>query len=384
MQAKRSDMNNLTSNTISWLRFVLVMMVLLVHVHPDANPNYLGMDNLSGGTAAQIVYTIGVSALFVICNLSVPLFFFISGYLFFTNACEWDWRNVWIAKMRRRVHTLLIPYLVYNLLSAINGYVMQVLNPLFTVSWDNPSALPFWGEFWYSTTACVGMTNILGFSIQLYYPADIPLWFVRDLLLMVAVSPAIYWLVYRYAFLWLGLIALLFVCGAGATFPGFSTQSLLFFSFGACFRIRGIELLPFVHRWKIFGLWAGGVLLVLSTVCYACPFAQQLHHLFYIVGIFIFVFMGAFLLEKGWGKVHPLLMRSSFLIFAVHMVPVENGSLLSLSGVVSHWLLPMDNVVVAPIGYVLAASFIAVTGVLLYRLLEKYAPWLLNVLSGGR
>lgn len=71
-------MNELQSKTIAWLRFALVMMVLLVHVHPDANPNFLGMGHLAEGNPAQAAYTIGVSALFVVCNVSVPLFFFSS------------------------------------------------------------------------------------------------------------------------------------------------------------------------------------------------------------------------------------------------------------------------------------------------------------------
>lgn len=140
---------------------MLVMMVLLVHVHPDANPNFLGTDLgcLANGTPGQVAYTVGVLAMLVVCNLSVPLFFFISGYLFYTSPCEWNWRGVWWGKMKRRVYTLLVPYLAYNLLSAANGYVMSAVDPSFVVAWDNPSALPFIGEFWNSTTACVGMSN---------------------------------------------------------------------------------------------------------------------------------------------------------------------------------------------------------------------------------
>ena len=94
-------MDELTSKTISWLRFVLLMMVLLYHVHPDGNPNFLGMDvsRLADGTLGQVVYTVAALAMFVVCNLSVPLFFFISGYLFYTTPREWNWRDVWWRKM---------------------------------------------------------------------------------------------------------------------------------------------------------------------------------------------------------------------------------------------------------------------------------------------
>lgn len=240
-------MNELQSQTISWLRFALVMMVLLVHVHPDANPNFVGMGHLNDGSPAQAVYTAGVSALFVICNVSVPLFFFISGFLFFTEAGAWTW-GTWRSKLKRRVYTLLVPYLAYNLVSAANGYLMQAIDPTFTVAWDNPSAWPFIGELWNSTTACAGMTNILGFSMQLYYPADVPLWFVRDLMVMVLLSPAIYYLLMHGARLYLPLVAVLYVCGAGATLPGLSTNALLFFSLGAFFRLRGVDVVQFARK----------------------------------------------------------------------------------------------------------------------------------------
>lgn len=379
-------MDELTSKTISWLRFVLVMMVLLYHVHPDGNPNFLGTDvsRLADGTVGQVVYTVAALAMFVVCNLSVPLFFFISGYLFYTSSREWNWRDVWWSKMKRRVYTLLIPYLAYNLLSAANGYIMSAVDPSFAVSWSNPAALPFIGEFWNSTTACAGMTNILGFSMQLYYPADIPLWFVRDLMLTVAVSPVIYGLICRCAVCWLGTLGVLFVCGVGATLLGLNTYALLFFSLGACFRIKEVDLLGFVRRWRWVWLVVGVVLLALSVVWYARPFAQQFQHLFFVVGIFGLVFLGASLLEKGRCRVHPLLVRSSFFVFAAHMMPIGYSSLLSLGGEVAHWLLPMEHVAVAPFGYVFAACFIAAIGVLLYKGMERLAPWMLKVLSGGR
>lgn len=377
-------MDNQTSRTISWLRFVLVVMVLWFHVHPDANPNYLSMEHWTEGTAAQAVYTLLVTASFVICNLSVPLFFFISGYLFFTESSRWTWGGVWRDKMKRRVGTLLIPYLAYNLLSAANGYVMSALDPAFRVSWDNPEAVPFWGEFWNSTTACIGLKNLWGFSMQLYYPADIPLWFVRDLMLMVIASPAIYLLVKRCAAWWLTVVGILFICGAGATFPGFSTNALLFFSLGACFRIKAIPLLAFVRRCRVPGWLAGGILLLLSTGCYTKPYAQQLHHLFYIVGLFLLIGLGADAIDKGWGKVHPWLVRSSFFVFAAHMVPVGYGSLLTFSGQLAGWLFPLETIWGAVAAYLTAVCLIAAVGVGLSIVLQRYTPRLWKVLSGGR
>lgn len=376
-------MNELQSKTIAWLRFALVMMVLLVHVHPDANPNFLGMGHLAEGNPAQAAYTIGVSALFVVCNVSVPLFFFISGFLFFTEAGAWTW-GTWRGKLKRRVCTLLVPYVAYNLLSAANGYLMQAIDPAFTVAWDNPSAWPFIGEFWNSTTACAGMTNVFGFSMQLYYPADVPLWFVRDLVVMVLLSPVLYYLLMHAACVYLPLVAVLYVCGAGATFPGISTNALLFFSLGAFFRLRGMDVVQFARKSRWLWLSAALVLLAFSTACYEERYAQQLHQAFYIAGIFVLILLASALIERGRVRVRPLLVKSSFFVFAVHMVPVAHGSLLSLGGCVTRLLFPLESIGGAVAGYAFAACFVAGAGILLYVGLGKCAPRLLSILSGGR
>lgn len=174
------------------------------------------------------------------------------------------------------------------------------------------------------------------------------------------------------------------VCGVGATFPGPSTNALLFFSLGAFFRLRGIDVVQFVRRRRGLLLSASLVLLAFSTACYEEKYAQQLHQAFYIAGIFVLILFASALIGRKWVCVHPLLVKSSFFVFAVHMVPVGYGSLLSLGGSVRHLLFPTASIAGAVAGYAFAMCFIAGAGVLLYLLLEKLAPRVLKVLSGGR
>ncbi len=53
-----------------------------------------------------------------ICRIAVPCFFLISGYLFFKKLEDWN-LDMWKGKMVRRVHSLLIPYVLWNILAAI-------------------------------------------------------------------------------------------------------------------------------------------------------------------------------------------------------------------------------------------------------------------------
>lgn len=52
----------------------------------------------------------------VICGVAVPTFFCISGFLFFRKIKEWDW-IIYGQKIKRRINSLLIPYICWNLLS---------------------------------------------------------------------------------------------------------------------------------------------------------------------------------------------------------------------------------------------------------------------------
>lgn len=99
-----------TSTRIDILRFPLIVGVVFVH-------------DYSGKTYGSIVngrstgFWVDYVQLFFSCGIghvAVPLFFLISGYLFFQG--KWSWGN-YANKLERRINTLLIPYLFWNCLT---------------------------------------------------------------------------------------------------------------------------------------------------------------------------------------------------------------------------------------------------------------------------
>ena len=145
-----------SSRALAGIRFPLVLMVLAMHVHPEA---------LHAGP----VFSPAVTALTQLGFMAVPCFFLMSGSLFFRGLEDWDWKACG-RKLRSRVHTLLIPYLIFNML-CIAAPLAGVDNPA-----RNPDALPVLGWFWDSVTYNAGAENWLGFSLQLFYPENVPLW----------------------------------------------------------------------------------------------------------------------------------------------------------------------------------------------------------------
>lgn len=79
------------------------MIILVIFVHENLNlerDGYLGL------------------LLAAMANVSVPVFFLISGYYFFKG--EELGKDVYLSKLKKRIRTLLLPYLLWNLLPMLN------------------------------------------------------------------------------------------------------------------------------------------------------------------------------------------------------------------------------------------------------------------------
>lgn len=111
---------------------------------------------------------------FFLWTTCVPIFFAISGYLFFRNFQI----NMVGAKLRRRIKSLLIPYLIWNSLYVIFMLVLYKLR----LMKDIPISTDFFGV----------LQGILNAECS-------PLWFVRYLMLFVCFAPLAYFIL-RYRF----------------------------------------------------------------------------------------------------------------------------------------------------------------------------------------
>lgn len=113
---------------------------------------------------------------------AVPLFYVISGYLFFLRVPE-GMKSIY-GKMRKRVRTLVVPYIIGCLFFVGFGVLMAVLPGV--SKYMNSSLMPLFSK---------PIGEILR---SIFYDADngapcaFQLWFLRDLILIVATSPLWY------------------------------------------------------------------------------------------------------------------------------------------------------------------------------------------------
>ena len=230
------------SQVISFLRFPLVVFVLFIHsdfrgINSAWNPALLDTPFLH---LASISLSLGNIIDFLsgsLAPLANPFFFFISGLLFFKGS---DFsKKDYFDKLRSRTRSLLVPYVMWNAIFLVALFVAEQLQPGWTSAIGKPIAqfgiTDFLLSFWDISLIC----NQGGIAA----PVDITMWFVRDLIILVILSPAIFW-----SLRWLSSfkkpIAIIVLCASLLaadhipSVPGLNPQAFAFFGFGAYFGIN--------------------------------------------------------------------------------------------------------------------------------------------------
>lgn len=167
----------------------------------------------------------------VIFSPSVPLFFTISGYLFFVTGTLT--KEYYKQKLKRRFYTLFLPYLVWNFL-----YLLLPIGTMLILGRDH-SVLELLQSIWSSPGVTI--------------PADPPLWFVRDLMVCVIISPILFWIIKSKimgTIIYLCIISLWLVEPDWLSLPpGISYLSLVFFTAGSYIGVYQVDLEVIINKW---------------------------------------------------------------------------------------------------------------------------------------
>lgn len=347
-KSSKESLASLTSRTIEWLRFPMAALVVLLHT------GALGIHS------AQPVYrTLSILTSGALCRLAVPCFFFVSGYLFFTKMQEWDWA-CYKGKLKKRVRTLLVPYLLWNVIAAALLYSYRSwrmrLDGLDPVSFI--AQVKEWGGWWDADVSFDG-----------------PLWFIRHLMFLCLLAPLVWYLVKRWGLYWLALcsVALMF----SSSFEGICT-----FSAGAYFQIHGKDLLGELRKVRVPAYIMSILLLAGIVLVYDNSFLYVLFRgLFILFGIIAAFNLVSSALEGGSFKVRPFLGLSSFFIFAAHNILILHDV---ARWAVLHLIPGRGTELFNCIDLFLRPTIAVFVCLLLYWLMSRLMPRTMAVLTGGR
>lgn len=269
---------------------------------------------------------------------------------------------------------MLVPYLIWNfvafiiLLIQVHPGVIRFFSLLKDYRVDITS---FLSSFWV-TNLPISMSGPAN-------PINTPLWFIRDLMVLVLFSPIIWWLIKR---LKIGTVIVLgiiwfFSLGEGFGFPGLCHQSLFFFPLGAYFGINRINFVDMVSK----QLWIPYVYLgiaLIDAVSKNESYNASLHNVGILFGMVSIVYLVSLLLRTDKIHVNDFLVSASFFVYALH-----NLFLGKVTKIIIMYLRPESPVFVLLIYFMMPTIVISLC-LLLYKALRKCSPLISAVLTGGR
>ncbi len=291
------------SARLDLIRFPLIVGVIFGHAYESLiqfSGTVATLDP-SSFAAMFIRYYIGKGLAFV----AVPLFFFMSGYLFFYRL-EWS-GPAFKKKVQSRVFTLLIPFLFWNIL-----YL-----GLYAIAQELPITAQYLSG---------GVPRITELSIGGYFnmifgvtrsPIAFQFWFIRDLMVMVVLTP-LFHLMHKKTSISLVFLFIFFIVwffNKLSIIP--DPQSVFFFFAGSILAVQKKSIF-WLDRYGLVILAICLVLFTMDTLFHEHSFGYMLHRAAIATGVFAGLYASRVLLYK---KVEPLFMwlgSVSFFIFAFH------------------------------------------------------------------
>lgn len=343
-------MTNYLSEKLRVLSFVLICMVVLLHSQ---------VINLSPKGVSIYIQRFFSGE---ITRIAVSFFFIISGFLFAYNIDGNNLRETFTLKIKKRIHSLLIPYLLWSAICVTLFLVIQLLLP-----------------------SSVGSTRaICDFKIMDYYNEIVinpkiayQLWFIRDLFIVSVFSPIIYLLLKIFKeIIVIGAIALWF----NLWHIGFmSVTSITFFTIGlylAIYRKAWIEY-RFVNAWW----WLFSIIWVVFCILIVYIDYDSLLILFFdkLLGILTLWITYDLIDEQVRdGLISSDMLSFTFIIYIMHepFLTLFKHAYIRVIGV--------DSVLSSLCLYFISPMVIICVCIMIGRYLKNDFPKVYKVMTGGR
>ncbi|WP_293938629.1 acyltransferase family protein [Sphingobacterium sp. UBA5996] len=305
----------LLSKTIDFLRFPLIVGVVFIHTD-FSNIIIQGskqVDLRQFAVFAQ-VFLLFSKLVFEVC---VPLFFFISGFLFFYGTASFTF-SVYFNKLRRRVHSLLIPYIFWNLAVLLFFFLAQTFFGGLLSGVNKPIIhynLTDWlWSLWDTSHVHVKAAKNL--------PINSPFWFIRDLMVVLLLSPIIYFLIRKVGVFAVLILGVVWLFKPYFYLPGWSTVSFFFFSAGAYFSLHNKNFVLVMQSFLPWSVLCYVLLIIAAFYGFGKGGWSYLYCANVLLGLLSAVAVTGYFIEKGSWRPNHFLVSASFFIFAYHRLPL--------------------------------------------------------------
>lgn len=353
-------MDKTVSDTIRNIRLPLIVLVVMLHTF-IIDEVMMGQVYVPSGKYPS--FDIAVYALKACFGeVAIPLFFVMSGYLFFVNIDKML-MHTYKKKLKTRVRSLLVPYLCWNSFFMLFVMLLQFVNPAWTS--DKKMVMDFGVGDWLD--AFWTLNNGL-----------IPLWYVRDLIIISLFTPLIYMAIRKAGFVLPTILGILYLMNEFKYAPGVGTRCSFLFVLGAYFGIKKINFFALANRYFKILCTLYIVLTAADTYCWHMgEHLGWLNQCTLLVGVFALSAFFYRMTERHKLLLPDLLVEGSFFIFVFHMF------IIYIPGRLWPALLPV-NLVTVFIVQILIPLLVSAVCISIYWLLRKVLPTFTSVIVGSR
>ena len=168
-------MSKYLSRKIKFISLFSMLAVVFIHSYNYKDSFLTPTTKISEGLNYFAMFEYFISN--ALARFAVPLYFIISGYLFFKNYTSV--KESYLKKLKSRTRSLIVPYLIWAFISALFMYVLSFINV-------------------FSQTAIVqeSVTNgPLCLLSSFINPPAFQLWYVQQLIIFTLISPLFYLLI---------------------------------------------------------------------------------------------------------------------------------------------------------------------------------------------
>lgn len=351
-------LNRRSSVLIDSMRFPLIVLVIFIHILPGY---YMDVPREWTMNAAYIFISETLSHTFG--RIAVPTFYIFSGYFFFYKLTpDYNLKDI-LLQIKKRITTVLIPYLLWNIM-----YIIIIL----------------FKNFIFSLIGSPGddAMNILRTNsiFELFWSNTInyPLWYLRDLICMITLSPILYLLLTKVRGSYLVIIMyLIYIANWESNIPGFSSTALFYFILGGYLGYLKIDFV--VQCYKAFKYFVPLMVFLAPIVTLLNNTIYYEHVVRLFIPIAIISFVGAFyMINNNIIRIFNKLSPAVLFIYGIHVIYIINWT----KGVFVDYFSHSQSLTM--LGYFIQPIIISIVCIILYRIFKKILPIPLSWLMGGR
>ena len=296
---------SILSERINLLRFPLIIGVVFIHAYSPVvtfSGASVGMQELGLLATIPRYYSSEILA-----RISVPLFYLIAGFLFFYGFK--GTKKEFSRKIKSRFKTLVAPYFFWNIITLFIFAIAQSIPTTASYFSGNNQPILSFNAYNYAQA-------ILGIN---RFPISFQFWFIRDLIILVCLTPLIYFSLRRISY-FVGPFLLYLWIFKYWTWPLYTPaiDAACFFYIGSCLGHQENNF-SFLDRHGKTLTIAYIAVSILDVLTQELKINHQIHQIGILLGMCSAFYLTAYILKSK--KLSTILRRlspASFFVFAAH------------------------------------------------------------------